>query len=104
MKMQRNRNIILIAVFLVSIAAPLLAMVFRLDRSNPLRENRKRAAFPSITLDRGSLKQFPHDFYVYFRDNFGFRDAFIRLNFRVRRTLLQEAEFNDVLFGNDGWL
>ena len=104
MNFQKYRNLIIIMIFAVSVTTPLIAMILKLDRSPLLRENREHAAFPDIALDRKTLKKFPHDFYAYFRDNFGFRDDFIRLNFLVKRTILKELEFNDVLFGKDGWL
>ena len=104
MNFQKHRNLIIITIFALSLTTPLVAMVLKLDRSLQLRENRERANFPAIAFDTNTLKKFPHDFYAYFRDNFGFRDAFIRLNFIVRRSILQELEFNDVLFGKNGWL
>lgn len=104
MNMHINRNLIVIIIFLVSITAPLIAMVFRLDQSTVVQENRERAKFPSINFKKNTLKKFPHDFYAYFRDNFGLRDTFVRLNFWVRRVLLKESEFNDVLFGKNDWL
>jgi len=102
--MQKYRNHILIAVFVLCITAPLLAMIFKLDQSALLQENRERVKFPSLSLDKVTLRKFPHEFYGYFRDNFGFRDTFIRLNFLIRRSLLHETEFNDVLVGKNGWL
>lgn len=104
MNLQKYRNLIIITIFAVSLTTPLIAMVLKLDRSPLLRENRDRAPFPDIALDTQTLRKFPRDFYAYFRDNFGFRDDLIRLNFRVKRSLLKEREFNEVLFGKNGWL
>jgi hypothetical protein len=104
MKIQDYKNRIIIAVFILSIVAPLVAMIFRLDSSTNVQENRLHAAFPPIKPEMASLKKFPHLFYVYFRDNFGFRGSLIKLNYLVRRSLLRETEFNDVLFGSNGWL
>jgi alginate O-acetyltransferase complex protein AlgJ len=104
MSKRRNCNLIVITIFALSVALPLFAMISGLDRTPLIRENRDRARFPSIASEKDTLKKFPHDFYAYFRDNFGFRDALIRLNFLIRRTLLKEAEFNEVLFGKGDWL
>lgn len=104
MNLQKYRNLIIISIFAVSLTAPLVAMVLNLDRSPLLRENRERAPFPAIAFNRHTLRKFPHDFYTYFRDNFGLRDAFIRIDFIVRRMVLKEREFNEVLFGENGWL
>ncbi|GFE62009.1 hypothetical protein [Geobacter sp. AOG2] len=104
MNYRTYRNATIIAIFAVSLIAPLAATVFKLDRSPALQENREHAKFPVVSFEKAALKRFPHDFYNYFKDNFGFRDVFIRLNFLIRRRLLRETEFNEVLFGENGWL
>jgi len=104
MNLYKYSNLIVITIFALSLTAPLVGMLLKLDHTQQLRENRTRAKVLELPTDRKSLGKFPHDFYAYFRDNFGFRDSLTRLNFIIRRPILQEREFNDVLFGNNGWL
>jgi hypothetical protein len=94
---------LIMAVFLLAITAPLALMVS--GRQHPaVRENRRLSPMPVLRPDAEHLKRFPHDFFCFFRDNFGFRDTLIRLNFVLRRDLFKEAIFNDVVFGKGGWL
>ena len=104
MNISKSRNLMLITLFVICITAPLADMVLDLDKSADLNENRERAQLPAIKLEYGSLRKFPHAYYNYFKDNFGFRDPLIRLNFIVRHRILGESIFNEVVFGENDWL
>src|SRR5262249_20589166 len=70
-------NIALIGVFLALIVLPPLGLIFGLDRSFVIEENRPLAARPHLTLDRSGVSEFRGQIEAYFNDHFGFRQRLI---------------------------
>jgi len=67
-------------------------------------ENRLPAERPAIPCSWPDLIAFPERFEVYFRDTFGFRQAFITLNSLYKVFVWNRSPNGKVLFGREGWL
>ncbi len=82
-------------------------VVFDIDPSEPVSENRYLATMPSI-LDASSLQSFRRDFERYHRDNLGLRDSLIRthslLEARVLAKTVLRAGDMTVYVGSRKWL
>lgn len=104
MRKSISRDIIVVMIFFVSISVPILGMVFNLDYLPKHNENRELAKFPSFKLEIKVLRSYSKDFTKYFNDYFGFRSAFLRLNFLIRHNLFRESPSRKVVVGKDDWL
>jgi alginate O-acetyltransferase complex protein AlgJ len=94
----------LAATFLVLISLPLLGMIFGLDRSFALEENRILATRPKLKLARQILGAFPARFEAYFNDQFGFRKRLIYWLALAKVQGLHVTSTPGVTLGLDGWL
>jgi len=99
-----RKELMLAAIFLIAISTPLLDMVFKLDPLPRLSENRGPAELPPIQFKKKMIQEFPLKFTQYYNDNFGFRNTFVRVNYLVRKGLLESSPSREVVLGKDGWL
>jgi len=90
--------------FFLAISVPLLDMALKLNSLNGLSENRERSKQPPFPLTLKSLQKFPQEYSKYFNDNFGFRNALVRVNFFIKYKLLGASTSREVIVGKDGWL
>jgi alginate O-acetyltransferase complex protein AlgJ len=94
----------LIAVFLISIALPLTAMICRVDSTFVLEENRTLSSRPEFVLSLQSLGEFPAKFEAYFNDQFGFRRRLIHWQNFIKVAALGVSPSAKVVLGRDDWL
>jgi len=95
---------IIIYFFITLLLIPLLAFN---GEKNKISENEKRyLANPPILFDEsGKISAtFGDDYDKWFKDNLGFRKAFITLCAEVEYNLFNRCYSNDVVSGSDGWL
>jgi alginate O-acetyltransferase complex protein AlgJ len=104
MTRSRGADALISALFALLFLLPLADMAWNLDRSGRLNENRKVARFPQTSLAPGSVRSFLQDYGKYFDDNFGFRNALVRLNFILRYRLLGTSPSPLAVKGREGWL
>jgi hypothetical protein len=97
-------NALLVAGFLLIVAAPLAANLAGRDGGDPEEENRTLAAFPALERSWSSLSAFPEGFDLWFQDHFGFRSTLIRWNGRTRYFWLGVSPSSLVVKGQAGWL
>jgi alginate O-acetyltransferase complex protein AlgJ len=71
---------------------------------DPLANEKRRLAQLEVPRDLAQWEQFPKKFDAFFGDNFGFRQALIRLDSKVSLALLGRSPSDRVLIGKDGWL
>ena len=88
----------------VLLAVPLSSRVLGLAPPAAPGENRLPAERPSIPRSWADLTAFPQRFEAYFKDTFGFRQAFITLNSLYKVFVWNRSPNSKVLFGRDGWL
>jgi alginate O-acetyltransferase complex protein AlgJ len=100
----RSGNIVIIAVFVVSISLPLAGLVLGLDRAFVLEENRNLAARPELKLDGAALGSLAGRFEAYFNDHFGFRKRLIYWLAVAKVQGLGVTSTPGVTLGSNGWL
>jgi alginate O-acetyltransferase complex protein AlgJ len=95
---------ILVALFIVAIAAPLVGTIAGMDPDDTADENREAAPLPTWPRDLGSLAAWPDAVTRSFADRFAFRSRLVRWQARARVGLLGTSPAPDVILGNRGWL
>jgi hypothetical protein len=97
----------LIAIFLVTIAVPLVGRLLPETSAFAASENRRPADFPEIKLSGSgwgwSLTSFPRRFDRWWNDSFAFRSQLIRWHSIVKLDL-GVSPSSKALVGRDGWL
>lgn len=103
-KMRAIEDRLLIGLFLVALAAPLIAMAIIPGQSTSSDEYRTLASRPPLPQTLRELAKFPGRFGLYFNDHFGFRRPLVRLQALVRVKGLGVSVTPQVIVGKDGWL
>lgn len=97
-----DRFIIIVFALLISLG---IVGALLVSEKEPLNvENRKLAEYPQMPKGIDSLKRYPSDLKNYFNDHFGFRNAFIKMNFYIRYKIMRESPTNRVVLGKNDWL
>ena len=91
-----------ILVFGIVTAAILFKTVLPADIEPQLNEKRQLRKMPDFRLTR--ICTFPDDFEGYFKDNFGFRNIFIRGHNWIQYRIFKSEIGGKVFTANDGWL
>lgn len=96
---------LLIAGFMITLWLP-LAKLLCSSSSVGIAESEKRKLTPLPVRPRSwnELWKYPDLFSAYYRDNFGFRSAFIRAHALVKYGLFHLSPSHHVLIGREGWL
>ncbi len=89
--------------FVVAIWLPLLDMWIGLDGSPRISEKRELLEWPK-SWDIGDLDELPEELEAYYSDHFGFRNALIWLNGRLRRLTGANPLDTRVVIGKSDWL
>ena len=90
---------------LACIYLPPLAGMLGYTPGSEINEKREKTKIPELEPTLESVTSFPERFDTYFRDNFGLRDTFVRLNARLHYDLLRTSPIpGRVIVGKDGWL
>ncbi|NLF31109.1 MAG: hypothetical protein GX591_09515 [Planctomycetes bacterium] len=97
----RIADVVLIVVFVAVISLPAAGMLLGWRLGPALQERRAPAPLPR--LGAVPLQALPEAVDAYYRDHFGFRDAFIYGHNRLRHRLLR-ASSDKVLHGRGDWL
>jgi hypothetical protein len=92
---------LLIGLFLLFIALPLIAFKFGWESGESLNENRNLAAPPEFHMN--SVETLPSEIDAYFKDYFGFRKRLIRWDNIVLHKWLRISG-DDAVIGKQGWL
>jgi len=100
---RRGYASVLLTLFAVGLALPLLDWALRLDRAAELAENRVSAPAPHRPKSWAELKQLPKAVEAYWNDAFGFRRRLIRWH-ALARYHLRVSPSSEVTVGRDGWL
>ena len=91
-------------VFLGAITLPLAGLLFGLDSSFVLEENRSPAPRPALEMTRAALVEFPSKFEAFFNDHFGFRKRLIHCLSLAKVACLGVSSSPNVIVGGGGWL
>ncbi|MBI4025136.1 MAG: hypothetical protein HY360_09155 [Verrucomicrobia bacterium] len=98
-------DLLLIAIFMVVLWLPLAKLMLASSSAGIAEgEKRKLTPLPPAPASWNSLWQYPDRFSAYYRDNFGFRSAFIRAHALVKHGLFHLSPSRCVLVGRQGWL
>ena len=95
----RVRDLLLVALFVLAVALPGLALLLTASRTTTRFENRPAAPWPS-DLGRGFTVAFERAL----ADRFGGRDELVRLHHSIKARLFRVSPVSKVLIGRDGWL
>jgi hypothetical protein len=101
--MRRSLNRIIVALFLLLIALPLVANLAGRDGADPLAENRELARFPPLPRSPAAVASFGNGVSAWFEDHFGFRARLVRWYGELRLFGLGVSPTSSVLRGKDGW-
>jgi alginate O-acetyltransferase complex protein AlgJ len=102
--MRRSTNLVLVAAFLLVIAAPLAANLAGRDGGDPQGENRELAPFPALEPTWASISTFGNGLDLWFQDHFGFRSTLVRWYGESRYFWLRVSPSPMVVRGKNGWL
>lgn len=99
-----GRDRIVVLLFALALALPLVGAV--LNRNLPLTrfENRATAPWPAAPVDLTSARAWPTAFEAAFADRFGGRDGLIRFHHLTKVTAFGVSPVANVMIGRDGWL
>lgn len=95
---------LLVLLFAVVIAVPLVANAFGHDGGDAGAENRELAQRPRFDRSWASLIALPGGFNDWFQDHFGFRASLVRWYGESRYFALGVSPSSSVIAGRDGWL
>lgn len=95
---------LLIAIFVLAIAAPLVATVAGDRTEDTSEENREAAPPPAWPDNLATLAAWPEAFTKYYADQFAFRSALVRWQALFRVRVLGSSPTSDVILGHDQWL
>jgi alginate O-acetyltransferase complex protein AlgJ len=88
----------------VAVATGLGGLLTFVANPNPLANEKRRLAQIEWPATLEQWRQFPKKFDAYFSDNFGFRQALIRLDSKVALALLGRSPSERVAIGRSDWL
>jgi len=91
----------LTAAFVSFVSVPFLGSLFGWDFCRYVGENRTLSACPSFSF--ATVRAFPQGFEAFYKDRFGFRNAFIRGQSILTHKWLMLSS-SQVILGKDGWL
>lgn len=92
---------LLTVTFLVLILLPGVDMIVGIDKSPVAGQV---AEFPEFRGGLRGIASFPGQFKYWFGENFGFRQAFIRVHGKTKAGIFKTSPSKKVLLGQDGWL
>jgi alginate O-acetyltransferase complex protein AlgJ len=95
---------LMIAVFVLAIAVPLVGTLTLSAPEEEFEENREPAPLPVWPHDIHTLAAWPEAFTRYFADHFAFRSQLVRWQALFRVRVLGSSPNPDVVIGKDGWL
>ncbi len=95
---------VLVAVFLVALAAPGLATLAGVDSGMTRGENRDLAPAPELAPTWRAVSAFPAAFTTWFQDHFAFRGRLVQWQAAFRLLALRVSPAPAVIRGQDGWL
>jgi len=101
---QSISNLLLIAIFMLTIYAPPLKILFTQEDKISGNEKRVLASIPALTMKPESFHTFPSKFEAYYNDHFGFRPRLIYLHNYVKAKWLKISPVEIVMLGKNGWL
>lgn len=104
MKIQNVQNFFLVVFFLILISIPLLVVNTKSGKISSA-ENRILANFPTLKEAGGGFNtNFFKEFELWFNDNLGLRDEFVRSNTILQYNLFGKLTKTDTLVGDEDWL
>ncbi len=103
MKMRKSCLLIYAVVFVLLLAAPVLAFN-RIPGRISEAENRYLATFPDVFDDAGHVNEgVKSGFETWFSDNLGFRSKFVEIATDIRLKVFHQSTSDRVEIGRDGW-
>jgi alginate O-acetyltransferase complex protein AlgJ len=101
---RRSGHVLVIVVFVGTLALPLAASLLGLAPRPHLQEKRRLAQAPELCFNGPILAKFPAKFEAYYNDHFAFRDQLVRWHNLVKVRWLKVSPRPNVLIGKEGWL
>ena len=98
------RDRIVIALFIVAIALPLIGAIVNRSITTTRFENRNAAPWPALPDSIDHWKRFPQAFEAAFADRFGGRDRLIAMHHATKAVGFGVSPVATVMIGQDGWL
>ena len=102
MYLPRFVNLLIFALFLLGIWAPLLTGLLRTSPVDALKEKRQLSPRPAFSLATDQLQQFPRRYEDYFDDHFALRSSLIH-GYNRLNLALDSSPSEKVLIGREGW-
>lgn len=103
MNQKRIANLIIVLIFLLMLALPVLFLNRVPEKVSPT-ENRKLAAFPVIFDKEGKLAPgIRMGFETWINDNIGFREQFLKVAANIKVKIFHSSTSEKVHIGEDGW-
>ncbi len=100
---ERIRDRLIVLLFAVGIALPLLGALGGRARDTVLAENRRAAEAPRLPMSLDALAGFTMRFEKFYDDAFGFRPTLLRWHSIVKTCWLGVSASDKVVIGKDGW-
>jgi alginate O-acetyltransferase complex protein AlgJ len=102
MQASRRLQASFVALFVIALFLPGLAMLMGSGTDPDTGEKRVLAAFPDFATT--PLPEFPRKVDEWIRDHFGFRESLIRWNNRFKVRVLHSSPVRNAIVGRDDWL
>jgi hypothetical protein len=96
-------NLVLIVLFAVFLALPVLDMMFKIDPTSPQSENRMLAPWPAPPANFKEVGKYFFGLEAYFNDHFGCRRVLIMWHSKLILFLFRD-DSHEVLVGSNDWL
>ena len=96
-------NVVYVILFFTVLLLPLVQMKFKLFNLKGIDEKRNKTPMPTLS-SSGTLANYFKDFDSYFKDNFGFREQFIKFNNTLDYKLFNKSNNSNVVIGKNDYL
>lgn len=93
---------VLVIIFITTLWIPIIDMTTNILPKIENTENRELTKKPKFQFE--SISEFSKQYVLYFNDNFGLRNYFIKLNNLIKIYLLKISPVDNVIIGKNDWL
>jgi alginate O-acetyltransferase complex protein AlgJ len=91
--------------FVALISLPMVGMLLNADSAIELNEIRDKSQRPKLVFSQAALSDFPSQFDSFYNDDFGFRDALVRLHAHICLDLFDVSPLpKRIMVGKQGWI
>jgi len=98
-----KRNLFLIIIFALILAAPTLDSFLHFSPVKDLFEKRLPIAAPAFPQSFSAIKEYPQSFEKFFNDNYGFRKTLVSTHSQMMDKIFNESPDSRAVVGKDDW-